>query len=125
MIDRSDESVESVYANAEDNLSLEECLIIIQDKVKKAMNNITYKCSLEGENIDSSIVLEDYIKSPDSELYVFYGNHIFYLDGIKPIIKEVEKELVYESIHKYSYLDEKKYVKYPVLLSFRIYVPLD
>jgi hypothetical protein len=38
-------------------------------------------------------------------------------EGIKPILKEKEKEVLYETISKYSYLDEKKYVK--------IYVPLD
>jgi hypothetical protein len=31
---------------------------------------------------------------------------------VKPIIKEVEKEIQYDSITKYSYLDEKKFVKY-------------
>jgi hypothetical protein len=30
---------------------------------------------------------------------------------VKPILKEAIKEVKYESITKYSYLDEKKFVK--------------
>jgi hypothetical protein len=31
---------------------------------------------------------------------------------VKPVVKEVEKEIKYDTITKYSYLDEKKFVKY-------------
>lgn len=103
-INKSDMSVDSQFVNAEDNLTLDECMTILQDKLKRAMNEVVFKANLEEEPIPSTTLLSEFVKGPDADLYVFY-------EGIKPIIKEVEKEIKYESISKYSYLDEKKFVK--------------
>jgi hypothetical protein len=45
-INKTDESVDSQYVNAEDNLTLDECMTILQDKLKRAMTNVVYKAKL-------------------------------------------------------------------------------
>jgi hypothetical protein len=72
-INKSDESVDSQFVNAEDNLTLDECMIILQDKLKRAMNNVVFKANLEEEPLPSSTLLSEFVKSPDADLYVFYG----------------------------------------------------
>lgn len=37
-INKADESVDSQFVNAEDNLTLDECTTILQDKLKRVMN---------------------------------------------------------------------------------------
>lgn len=83
-INKADESVDSQFVNAEDNLSLDDCMIILQDKLRRAMNDLVFKANLEEESLPGTTLLSEFIKGPDADLYVFY-------EGIKPIIKEVEK----------------------------------
>jgi hypothetical protein len=83
-INKADESVDSQFVNAEDNLTLDDCMIILQDKLRRAMNDIVFKSNLEEGPIPGTTLLSEFIIGPDSDLYVFY-------EGIKPIIKEAEK----------------------------------
>ena len=50
------------------------------------------------------------VEKDDADVFVFF-------EGIKPVIKEKEKELNFDSLTKYSFLDDKKHVK--------VYVPLE
>ena len=72
-IHKSDEAVDSQFVNAEDNLNLEECLIILQDKLKRAMTNVTFKKKLEGEDLPTTTRSSDLIQCPDDDIYLFYG----------------------------------------------------
>lgn len=72
-INKQDESVDSQFVNAEDNLSLEECLTIIQDKLKRAMTEVIFKKKLEGEPIPMDTRLSDLIQCADDDVYLFYG----------------------------------------------------
>ena len=72
-IHRTEESVDSQFVNAEDNLTLEECLTILQDKLKRAMTNVVFKKKLEGEDLPLTLRLSDLIQCPDDDVYVFYG----------------------------------------------------
>jgi hypothetical protein len=73
LIHRVDESVDSQFVNAEDNLTLEECLTILQDKLKRAMSNVVFKKKLEGEDLPMTLHLSDLIQCPDDDVYLFYG----------------------------------------------------
>ena len=97
-INKADNSVDSQFVNAEDNLTLDECLTILQDKLKRALTEVVFKKKLEADPLPIETHLSQIIQCPDDDLFVFY-------QGIKPIIKEVQKEIQYESITKYSYLD--------------------
>jgi hypothetical protein len=45
-INKADQSVDSQFVNAEDNLTLDECLTILQDKLKRAMTDVVFKKKL-------------------------------------------------------------------------------
>ena len=75
-INKSDESVDSQFVNAEDNLSLDECMTILQDKLKRAMTNVVFKASLEEEPLTGDTFLADFVKGADTDLYVFYGTSL-------------------------------------------------
>lgn len=62
MINRHDLTIDSQMVNAEDNLKLDECLVIIQDKMKKILAEVEFKTSLEGANLDKNTILSDIIK---------------------------------------------------------------
>lgn len=72
-IHKQDEAVDSQFVNAEDNLSLEECLTILQDKLKRAMTNVSFKKNLEGEDLPMTTRLSDLIQCADDDVYLFYG----------------------------------------------------
>ena len=72
-INKVDEAVDSQFVNAEDNLTLEECLTILQDKLKRAMQQVVFKKSLEGESLSLDTRLSDLIQCADDDLYLFYG----------------------------------------------------
>jgi hypothetical protein len=72
-INRADESVDSQFVNAEDNLTIDECLTILQDKLKRAMNDVVLKAALEEEPLPGSTLLSEFVKGPDADLFVFYG----------------------------------------------------
>lgn len=49
-------------------------MTILQDKLKRAMNELVFKASLEQEDaLPGSTLLSDFVTSPDADLYVFYG----------------------------------------------------
>jgi hypothetical protein len=48
-------------------------MTILQDKLKRAMNDIVYKAALEEEPLPGTTLLSDFVKSPDADLFVFYG----------------------------------------------------
>lgn len=76
-INKADESVDSQFVNAEDNLTLDEVMTILQDKLKRAMNDLVFKASLEQQDaLPGSTLLSDFVTSPDSDLYVFYGTFV-------------------------------------------------
>jgi hypothetical protein len=75
-INKADESVDSQFVNAEDNLTLDECMTILQDKLKRAMNELVFKAALEEEPLPGTTLLSDFVKSPDADLFVFYGNEL-------------------------------------------------
>ncbi len=72
-INKADESVDSQFVNAEDNLTLDECLTILQDKLKRAMNDVVFKAALEEDPLPGSTLLSEFVKGPDADLLVFYG----------------------------------------------------
>ena len=74
-INKVDESVDSQFVNAEDNLSLEECLTILQDKLKRAVTDVVFRKKLEGEPIPLTARLSDLIQCADDDVYLFYGIH--------------------------------------------------
>ena len=65
--------MDSQFVNAEDNLSLDECLTILQDKLKRAMTDVVFKKKLEGEALPHSTTLSEAIECADDDIYCFYG----------------------------------------------------
>ena len=76
------------------------------------MNDISAKNKVDGENLDQKKSLSEYLNTEgESEFYVFYGTDVFIVDGIKPVKKEEKQEITWDTITKYSFLDDKKVVK--------------
>ena len=69
------------------------------------MNKIEYKSTADGTALDENKTVADIELKDDSDLYIFY-------DGVKPIIKEQVHDVKYESLTKYSFIDDKTKVKY-------------
>ena len=66
--------MDSQYVNAEDNLTLDECMTILQDKLKRAMNDLEFRSDLNKEPLSPATTLSEFVFSPDTDLYVHYGN---------------------------------------------------
>ena len=72
-INKNDEFVDSQFVNAEDNLTLEECVTILQDKLKRAVTDVVFRKKLEGEPVPLTTHLADLIQCADDDVYLFYG----------------------------------------------------
>ena len=73
-INKNDESVDSQFVNAEDNLTLDECLTILQDKLKRALMEVVFKKKLEEDPLPKETRLSEVIHCPDDDIYIFYCN---------------------------------------------------
>ncbi len=74
------------------------------------INNPQYKLTPNSEALNQQFSISKIVQKDDADIFVFY-------EGIKPVIKEKEKELHFDSLTKYSFVDDKKHVK--------VYVPLE
>ena len=96
--------------DVEKTLTLEECSTILSDKLKKVINNPQFKLTPESEALNVHTPVNKLFEKDDGEILIFY-------EDIKPIIKEKEKEVQFETLNKYSFLEEGKFVK--------VYIPIE
>lgn len=45
----------------------------MQDKMKKVLSEVEFRASPDGGPVPKDTLLSDYIKGPESELFIFYG----------------------------------------------------
>ena len=90
-INKQDDTVDSQFVNAEDNLTLDEVMTILQDKLKRAMNDLVFKGSLEGEPLPSTTTLSEFVTSPDADLYVYYGTGLTTQRASSPLLRRWRK----------------------------------
>lgn len=90
--------LESHLVDVEKTLTLEECSTILSDKLKKVINNPQFKLTPDSEALNIHTPVNKLFEKDDGEVLIFY-------EDIKPIIKEKEKEVQFDTLNKYSFLE--------------------
>lgn len=90
-INKADNSVDSQFVNAEDNLTLDECLTILQDKLKRALTEVVFKKKLEADPLPIETHLSQIIQCPDDDLFVFYCTFNEMQRELSPLSKKSRK----------------------------------
>ena len=70
----------------------------MSDKLKKVINNPQFKLTPDSEALNIHTPVNKLFEKDDCEVLIFY-------EDIKPIIKEKEKEVQFDTLNKYSFLE--------------------